>query len=311
MLAAELVAPRRRADLTTRPRGCSRARASARRSSGSRTSSSRCSTREWIDLPVASVDAVLCRWGYMLMADPAAALRGDAPRAAPGRACRARRVGLARRQSLGDCSRRQRAGRARGSGRAAGAGRVRDRSRSSDRERLAELLEHAGFAEMPGRGARAQPPSRRASTSCREPRSTSRPRSTTPCSSAPRPRSPRSSALRERFAPYLAADGRRSRRADACERIGARPALSRARRHLDSLPPMIYDDDADLHTARRQDRRDHRLRLPGPRPRPQPEGLRRRRRRRPAPGLRLASPRRASRASRCVRSSRPPAAATS
>ena len=29
---------------------------------------------EWIDLPVASVDAVLCRWGYMLMDDPAAAL---------------------------------------------------------------------------------------------------------------------------------------------------------------------------------------------------------------------------------------------
>jgi SAM-dependent methyltransferase len=30
---------------------------------------------EWIDLPVASVDVVLCRWGYMLMADPAAAVR--------------------------------------------------------------------------------------------------------------------------------------------------------------------------------------------------------------------------------------------
>jgi SAM-dependent methyltransferase len=29
---------------------------------------------EWIDLPVASVDVVLCRWGYMLMADPLAAL---------------------------------------------------------------------------------------------------------------------------------------------------------------------------------------------------------------------------------------------
>jgi len=28
---------------------------------------------EWIDMPVASVDVVLCRWGYMLMADPAAA----------------------------------------------------------------------------------------------------------------------------------------------------------------------------------------------------------------------------------------------
>jgi SAM-dependent methyltransferase len=34
---------------------------------------------EWIDLPVASVDVVLCRWGFMLMADPAAAL-GEARR---------------------------------------------------------------------------------------------------------------------------------------------------------------------------------------------------------------------------------------
>jgi SAM-dependent methyltransferase len=30
---------------------------------------------EWIDLPAASVDAVLCRWGYMLALDKAAALR--------------------------------------------------------------------------------------------------------------------------------------------------------------------------------------------------------------------------------------------
>ena len=29
---------------------------------------------EWIDMTVASVDIVLCRWGYMLMADPSAAL---------------------------------------------------------------------------------------------------------------------------------------------------------------------------------------------------------------------------------------------
>jgi SAM-dependent methyltransferase len=29
---------------------------------------------EWIDLPVASIDVALCRWGYMLMADPATAL---------------------------------------------------------------------------------------------------------------------------------------------------------------------------------------------------------------------------------------------
>lgn len=30
---------------------------------------------EWIDLPTASVDAVVTRWGYMLLADPGAALR--------------------------------------------------------------------------------------------------------------------------------------------------------------------------------------------------------------------------------------------
>ncbi len=30
---------------------------------------------EWIDLPAASVDAVLCRWGVMLSVDPGAALR--------------------------------------------------------------------------------------------------------------------------------------------------------------------------------------------------------------------------------------------
>lgn len=30
---------------------------------------------EWIDLPTATVDAVLCRWGLMLVADPSAALR--------------------------------------------------------------------------------------------------------------------------------------------------------------------------------------------------------------------------------------------
>jgi ubiquinone/menaquinone biosynthesis C-methylase UbiE len=30
---------------------------------------------EWIDLPTASVDAVIARWGYMLLADPATALR--------------------------------------------------------------------------------------------------------------------------------------------------------------------------------------------------------------------------------------------
>ncbi|HEX3872829.1 MAG TPA: methyltransferase domain-containing protein [Solirubrobacteraceae bacterium] len=39
---------------------------------------------EWIDLPLASLDAVLCRFGYMLMVDPAAALRETRRVLAPG-----------------------------------------------------------------------------------------------------------------------------------------------------------------------------------------------------------------------------------
>lgn len=39
---------------------------------------------EWIDLPVASVDAVLCRFGVMLMADPLAALSETRRVLAPG-----------------------------------------------------------------------------------------------------------------------------------------------------------------------------------------------------------------------------------
>jgi ubiquinone/menaquinone biosynthesis C-methylase UbiE len=38
---------------------------------------------EWIDLPLASVDVVLCRWGFMLMVDPGAALAGARRRELP------------------------------------------------------------------------------------------------------------------------------------------------------------------------------------------------------------------------------------
>ncbi len=39
---------------------------------------------EWIDLPAASVDALLCRWGFMLCLDPAAAMRESRRVLAPG-----------------------------------------------------------------------------------------------------------------------------------------------------------------------------------------------------------------------------------
>jgi ubiquinone/menaquinone biosynthesis C-methylase UbiE len=39
---------------------------------------------EWIDLPTASVDAILCRWAYMLTVDPAAGMREARRVLAPG-----------------------------------------------------------------------------------------------------------------------------------------------------------------------------------------------------------------------------------
>jgi ubiquinone/menaquinone biosynthesis C-methylase UbiE len=74
MLAAELVAPMGGVVISDQAEAMlagARSRASAL---GLSNLEFRVLNAEWIDLPVASVDAVLCRWGYMLMADPAAAL---------------------------------------------------------------------------------------------------------------------------------------------------------------------------------------------------------------------------------------------
>ena len=67
--------PAARRSSPTTPRRCSRPRRRARRSSAPTNVEIRPMDAEWIDLPTARVDAVLCRWGYMLLADPEAALR--------------------------------------------------------------------------------------------------------------------------------------------------------------------------------------------------------------------------------------------
>lgn len=75
LLAAELVAPAGGVILSDQSEGMldgARARAAEL---GLTNVEFQTWNAEWIDLPVASVDAVLCRWGYMLMADPLAALR--------------------------------------------------------------------------------------------------------------------------------------------------------------------------------------------------------------------------------------------
>ena len=66
---------------------------------------------EWIDEPTASLDAVLCRFGYMLMLDPGAALQ-ETRRGRPGRV---RGVGQAGGEPVGRAA-RARARRARRDG---------------------------------------------------------------------------------------------------------------------------------------------------------------------------------------------------
>ena len=74
LLAAELVAPVGKAVISDQAEAMldgARARAAEL---GVSNVEFKVLNAEWIDLPLASLDIVLCRWGYMLMADPLAAL---------------------------------------------------------------------------------------------------------------------------------------------------------------------------------------------------------------------------------------------
>ncbi|MBJ7331141.1 MAG: methyltransferase domain-containing protein [Solirubrobacteraceae bacterium] len=74
LLAAELVRPGGRAILTDASEGMlelAQSRAAELEVPGVETQAM---DAEWLDLPTASVDAILCRWGFMLLADPGASL---------------------------------------------------------------------------------------------------------------------------------------------------------------------------------------------------------------------------------------------
>jgi SAM-dependent methyltransferase len=75
LLAAELVAPGGRVLLTDVAEAMVAAAARRARELGIRNAEARVMPAEWLDLPAASVDGVLCRFGYMLLADPGASLR--------------------------------------------------------------------------------------------------------------------------------------------------------------------------------------------------------------------------------------------
>jgi ubiquinone/menaquinone biosynthesis C-methylase UbiE len=75
LLAAELVQPGGRVIITDGARAMVEAAERHAKERGAANVECRQMEAEWIDLPTASVDGVTSRWGYMLLADPDAALR--------------------------------------------------------------------------------------------------------------------------------------------------------------------------------------------------------------------------------------------
>jgi SAM-dependent methyltransferase len=75
LLAAELVAPGGSVIITDGTEAMVAAARERAEEVGATNVELRTMQAEWIDLPTASVDGVLCRFGYMLLVDPEAALR--------------------------------------------------------------------------------------------------------------------------------------------------------------------------------------------------------------------------------------------
>ncbi|HEX2085128.1 MAG TPA: methyltransferase domain-containing protein, partial [Solirubrobacteraceae bacterium] len=75
LLAAELVQPGGSVLITDGAQAMVEAARRRAEEVGARDVEVRQMEAEWIDLPAASVDGVTCRWGFMLLADPEAALR--------------------------------------------------------------------------------------------------------------------------------------------------------------------------------------------------------------------------------------------
>jgi ubiquinone/menaquinone biosynthesis C-methylase UbiE len=75
LLAAELVAPGGRLICSDAIEGMLDVARQRAESFGVRNVEFKQLQLEWIDLPTASVDAVLCRWGFMLVVDPVTALQ--------------------------------------------------------------------------------------------------------------------------------------------------------------------------------------------------------------------------------------------
>ncbi len=101
-LAAELIAPGGTlVSAATRARRCSTSPGSGRERSESENVEFARLELEWIDLAAASVDAVLCRWGVMLLRRSRGGAQGDSAGAPAGRAGGARGLGSAPSETRG------------------------------------------------------------------------------------------------------------------------------------------------------------------------------------------------------------------
>ncbi len=245
---------------------------------------------EWIDMPVASVDVVLCRWGYMLMADPAAAL-GETRRVLRSGG----RVALAVWDSIEHNPWAQLPGlelRERGLAPAPEPG-TPGPFALGRAEGVYELLQEAGFAEVNVESLQLH---RRHAELRRVLGVHTRPLAR---DARRRALAPAAEEIEEIQAGREGAlQALRSRRRDArhprthaCRSAAERLTSRRGRTAWSPRPDSLRAHDLRRrrrpHAPRRQDRRNHRLRLPGPRPRAQPEGLRRESRRRAAARLGL------------------------
>jgi SAM-dependent methyltransferase len=75
LLAAELIEPGGELISTDQAEGMVAAARARAEEMGIKNAQFKVMDAEWIDLPLAHVDGVICRWGFMLMTDPGAALR--------------------------------------------------------------------------------------------------------------------------------------------------------------------------------------------------------------------------------------------
>jgi len=145
MLVAELLAPGGSVILSDQAEGMLAGARARVRELGLTNVEIRTFVTEWIDLSVASVDSVLCRWGLMLMVDPGAALLEARRVLRPGG-----RLALAvwdalERNPWADLPRLELRERGLASAPAPGAP---GPFALGDRERVGELLREAGFVDV-------------------------------------------------------------------------------------------------------------------------------------------------------------------